>query len=216
MSEFRAWPKTPRLNRNCIATEKIDGTNCAVIVEPGDNATDDAVAIVVLPDGQEFTLYAQSRKRLIRPNSAENKAADNFGFAAWVADNAAELAARLGEGYHYGEWWGSGIQRGYNLPFKRFSLFNVSRWHDAMANGCGAEAVPTCCNVVPVLAAGTNINEVARVAEQMLRDSGSFASPTFDNPEGIVVYHTAARQTFKVTLENDEAAKGTFKGMHSA
>ena len=29
---FEAWPKIARLNRDCIITEKIDGTNAAVIV----------------------------------------------------------------------------------------------------------------------------------------------------------------------------------------
>lgn len=27
-------------------------------------------------------------------------------------------------------------------------------------------------------------------------------------PEGIVIFHTAARQMFKVTIENDESPKG--------
>ena len=46
-AEFRAWPSIPRLYRDCVITEKIDGTNAAVVV------TD---------DGQ---VYAQSRKRVI-------------------------------------------------------------------------------------------------------------------------------------------------------
>ncbi len=219
MSQFKGWPKTPRLNRNCIATEKIDGTNSAVIIErctvpegePHGDFTHDAVAVVMLPNGEEYALYAQSRKRLLTPG----KSTDNFGFAAWVRENAPELAAGLGEGYHYGEWWGGRIQRGYGLEEKRFSLFNAGRWHDRHANGCGEETVPECCHVVPVLATGTNITAVAESALTMLRENGSFAAPGFNDPEGIVVYHTAARQTFKVTLENDEAAKGTFKGMHA-
>jgi hypothetical protein len=91
--EFKAWPKIARLNRRMIITEKIDGTNAAVIVTEG---------------GQ---VYAQSRTRLITPG----KTTDNFGFAAWVEQNKVFLAERLGPGYHYGEWWGVGIQRGYGL-----------------------------------------------------------------------------------------------------
>jgi hypothetical protein len=209
MSQFKAWPKTPRLNRNCIATEKIDGTNSAVIIESlgdkYDGDHEDALAVLQLPDERWFAVYAQSRKRLLQPG----KQTDNFGFAAWVKENALELAAGLGEGYHYGEWWGSKIQRGYGLTDgeKRFSLFNAGRWHDQHANGCGPEAVPECCFVVPVLATGIVINAVAEGAVAMLEDNGSFAAPDFDNPEGVVVYHTAARQTFKVTLEGDEAPK---------
>lgn len=230
MSQFRAWPKTPRLNRNCIATEKIDGTNSAVIVEALEHEgdyTDDAVAVVFVPtgtgdvfgadtggEGTWYGVYAQSRKRLLRPG----KSTDNFGFAAWVEENALELALGLGEGYHYGEWWGSKIQRGYGLTGgeKRFSLFNVSRWHDTHDNtgDFGDDPAPACCHVVPVLTTGTTINAVAEGAIAMLEADGSYAAPGYDSPEGVVVYHTAARQTFKVTVEGDDAAKGVYKGMH--
>jgi hypothetical protein len=216
VSQFKAWPKTPRLNRSCIATEKIDGTNSAVIVETMEHEadyTDDALALVQTPAGVWHAVYAQSRKRLLLPG----KSTDNFGFAAWVKEHALELAVGLGHGYHYGEWWGSKIQRGYGLTDgeRRFSLFNAGRWHDQQANGCGEETVPDCCLVVPVLATGTTINAVAEGAVAMLEDNGSFAAPGFNNPEGVVVYHTAARQTFKVTLEDDESPKGIHKGMHS-
>jgi RNA ligase len=218
VSQFKAWPKTPRLNRNCIATEKIDGTNSAVIVEilehEGDY-TNDAVAIVQAPNDVWYGVYAQSRRRLLRPG----KSTDNFGFAGWVQENALELAAGLGEGYHYGEWWGSKIQRGYGLTDgeKRFSLFNVSRWHDQHDNAgdFGSEPAPKCCFVVPVLATGTIINAVAEKALTQLESEGSFAAPGFAAPEGIVIYHSAARQTFKVTCEGDDAAKGVYKGMHA-
>lgn len=215
MSQFKAWPKTPRLNRNVIATEKIDGTNSAVIIESlgdkYDGDHEDALAVVQIPDGRWFAVYAQSRKRLLQPG----KSTDNFGFAAWVKENALELAAGLGEGYHYGEWWGGKIQRGYGLEEKRFSLFNAGRWVDTNGNGLGDSQAPACVSVVPVIATGNNINAVAEGALAELRECGSFAAPGFDNPEGIIVYHTAARQTFKVTLEGDESPKGIYKGMHS-
>ena len=52
-----------------------------------------------------------------------------FGFARWVETNRERLITLLGPGLHFGEWWGSGIQRGYGLTKgdKRFSLFNVER-----------------------------------------------------------------------------------------
>lgn len=216
MSQFKAWPKTPRLNRNCIATEKIDGTNSAVVVEPMEHEgdyTNDALALVQAPNSIWYAVYAQSRKRLLRPG----KSTDNFGFAAWVKENALDLAVGLGDGYHYGEWWGSKIQRGYGLTDgeKRFSLFNVSRWKDFEGNGLGDVLLPEALRVVPVVATGNNINAVAEGAIAELTECGSFAAPGFDNPEGIVVFHTAARQTFKVTLEDDESPKGIHKGMHS-
>jgi hypothetical protein len=181
--EFTPWPKIPRLNRDITVTEKIDGTNAAIGI------TDDEV------------IYAQSRKRLITP------AADNFGFAAWVEQNAMALIATLGPGLHFGEWWGSGIQRGYGLTKgeKRFSLFNTGRWH-----GVAFDSVPG-LGVVPVLYEGPFKREdILPPWEDALDDLlkfGSKAAPGFGNPEGVVVYHHAANLMFKVTLEGDEAPK---------
>jgi len=101
--DFAPFPKMPRLSRECIITEKIDGTNAQVYV------------------GHDGTVLAGSRNRWITPE------ADNFGFAKWVQDHEDELR-RLGPGRHFGEWWGAGIQRRYGLSEKRFSLFNVARW----------------------------------------------------------------------------------------
>ena len=147
MIEFQAWPKTPRLFRDIVITEKIDGTNAAVIISECasyvDSVAPPASANVEI-DGRRFHVGAQSRKRLITPGD------DNFGFAAWVAENADALARLLGPGYHFGEWWGSGIQRGYGLAKgeKRFSLFNVARYADA-----DLSEVPG-LGVVPVLYTG--------------------------------------------------------------
>lgn len=102
---FEEFPKIARLNRECIVTEKIDGTNGQIII------------------GEDGDIQAASRSCLIYPDR------DNFGFAAWVRDNKEELL-KLGPGRHFGEWWGAGIQRRYGLSEKRFSLFNASRWND--------------------------------------------------------------------------------------
>lgn len=178
--EFRAWPSTPRLFRDIVITEKIDGTNACVIVSE---------------DGSE--IWAQSRKKLITPDS------DNAGFARWVADNAGVLGDVLGPGYHYGEWWGSKIQRTYGLVNgdKRFSLFNVNRYEDLeldMVPGLG---------VVPRIYEGKFSQAAIDFHLAALRDDGSYAAPGFMNPEGIVVFHSAARQVFKVLLENDDISK---------
>jgi hypothetical protein len=60
--------------------------------------------------------------------------------------------------------------------------------------------------VVPVLYRG----DFAGVdgAVEKLRREGSLAVPGFMQPEGVIVYHSAARQCFKVLLENDDKAKG--------
>lgn len=180
--EFKPWPKIPRLNRDIVITEKIDGTNACVIVT------------------LDLEVGAQSRNRVITPES------DNYGFAKWVHENQAALSVVLGPGYHYGEWWGSGIQRGYGLPKgeKRFSLFNTSRWEHLV----WADDVAPGLTVVPVLYEGMYGDWAIDEALNNLNRYGSKANPGFDRPEGLVVFHTASNQVFKVTIDNDEAPKG--------
>lgn len=103
--EFKPWPKIPRLsNEKYFITEKIDGTNAAIIIT------------------ENGEIGAQSRNKLITPDD------DNYGFAKWVQANKEELLT-MGPGHHYGEWWGLGIRRGYGQDRKRFSLFNTARWN---------------------------------------------------------------------------------------
>lgn len=188
---FVGFPKIARLNRDIVVTEKIDGTNAQIYVnEAGE-------------------LLAGSRTRWIYPGKE-----DNYGFAGWVERNADELR-KLGPGHHFGEWWGAGIQRRYDLPEKRFSLFNTARWAgtnsaapgvvDLVANSGG----PGCCYVVPVLYCGPFGTHEIYAALRGLEHYGSTAAPGFMKPEGIVVYHTAANIPFKVTLENDSQPKGS-------
>jgi len=176
--EFQSFAKIARLNRECIVTEKIDGTN----------------GLVYVPDDDAAPILAGSRSRWITPTD------DNFGFARWVAEHADELR-KLGPGYHYGEWWGAGIQRRYGLSEKRWSLFNVARWGDDAVR-------PACCHVVPEIARGMDIRETTERALTALRMGGSFAEPGFMKPEGVVIFHTASSQLFKVTLEKDAEPKG--------
>lgn len=135
LPKFQEWPKIGRLNRDIIITEKLDGTNAAIgIVE--EPVTDDLIT---------HRVYAQSRTRIITPLN------DNMGFAAWVERNRMILIDTLGPGLHHGEWWGFGIQRGYNLSERRFSLFNTVKWttientqklSEARSLGCAIHVVP--------------------------------------------------------------------------
>ena len=176
--EFTGFPKISRLSRDMIVTEKIDGTNAQIYIDE---------------DGK---LLAGSRKRWIEPGD------DNYGFAAWVQEHRDELL-ELGPGRHFGEWWGKGIQRGYGLEEKRFSLFNVSRW--------AGEECPACCHVVPILCWGDfNLNMI-EVELDSLEKRGSVAAPGFMNPEGVVIYHVAGNVLFKKTIKNDEKPKGAIE-----
>lgn len=184
-TEFREFPKIPRLKREIVVTEKLDGTNACVVID------------------EDGSVSAQSRSRIITPE------ADNYGFARWVAEHAEELK-RLGPGYHYGEWWGAGIQRRYGLSEKRFSLFNSGRWrsqHGTLGCSFANQDAPACCHVVPVIYQGVDWAAVDGTLN-LLRWQGSVAAPGFMQPEGIVIYHSASRGYFKVTLEKDEEWKG--------
>jgi len=208
---FTPFPKMARLSRQIIVTEKIDGTNASILIKSlseGQIAPASASAVV---DG--MAIYAGSRTRWITPDS------DNFGFAAWVRDHAIELS-QLGEGHHFGEWWGSGIQRGYGLAKgeKRFSLFNVVRWcpHGQTPEQIPSadprivkfqDVAPACCSLVPVIYRGLFYSPAIDEALDALRYEGSIAAPGFMDPEGIVVFHTSGNVGFKKTLKNDETPK---------
>lgn len=210
MVEFQAFPKVPRLTRDCVITEKLDGTNASVTIILADRMVDttNTTAWVVTPAGVH-QIFAGSRKRFITPNSEGNKT-DNFGFAAWVKENATELV-ELGPGTHYGEWWGRGIQRNYGLKEKRFSLFNTGRWIDAREAFFPDETreqAPKCCHIVPILYEGVFDTDHIKRTLVALSMSGSNAAPGFYDPEGIMIYHTAARQIFKKTFDGDAQGKG--------
>ena len=200
-----------RLFRDVVITEKLDGTNAQIkIIKPE----------VDVSNFQEFTanvnghlIWAGSRNRWITPES------DNYGFAGWVRRNAEELV-KLGPGQHFGEWWGSGIQRAYGLKNgdKRFSLFNTIRWcmHNEEPKQIitgnplvekWQERAPTCCHIVPVLWEGMMDTRSVDVVLADLENEGSKAAPGFMDPEGIVIYHRASDKCFKVTVKNDESPK---------
>ncbi len=173
-AEFVPFGKIARLSRGCVVTEKIDGTNASIVI------------------GEAGEFAVGSRTRWITPQD------DNYGFARWAEAHKSELM-NLGPGTHFGEWWGLGIQRGYGLKEKRFSLFNSGRWTD--------DVRPACCGVVPVLYAGLFDTVTIGITVKELEEKGSVAAPGFMKPEGIIIWHEAARILFKKTIEKDEQPK---------
>ncbi len=192
--DFEAFPKISRFSRGAVVTEKIDGTNAQVFIRQlgADEVMPTDTPIVAVRG--DMLIYAGSRSRWIVPGD------DNFGFAGWVEKNADELV-KLGPGAHFGEWWGSGIQRRYGLEEKRFSLFNTSRWSDERGER------PACCHVVPMLWGGQFDDFDSRKILADLAAGGSVAAPGFMKPEGIVIYHVAAGKLFKKTLDKDDEPK---------
>lgn len=192
--EFQGFPKIARLSRECVVTEKIDGTNAQIKIVPY-GAENDFVGACY--SDNDFIIYAGSRNRWVDLKD------DNYGFAKWVATNAEELL-KLGPGQHFGEWWGAGIQRRYGLTEKRFSLFNVGVWNE--------ENKPACCHVVPVLYRGEFDTQAIAQTIDALSSFGSVAAPGFMDPEGVIVYHEAAKLMFKKTCKDDEKPKGQANG----
>lgn len=192
---FEPFPKMGRLSREIVITEKLDGTNSSVFIS------------------DEGTIHAGSRTKWITPEK------DNYGFARWVWTHKDELM-QLGPGLHMGEWWGSGIQRGYGLKGgdKRFSLFNTIRFclHDQEPGIVSdfnplairyQDKLPACCSLVPELYRGIFTTDAVEETLKKLEEHGSYAAP-FSDPEGVVVWHVAGQVGFKKTLGND-GHKGT-------
>jgi hypothetical protein len=198
LPEFSKMPSIPRLFREVIVTEKVDGTNASIFI------------------GEDYQIAAASRTRWITPKD------DNYGFAKWVEKNSEVLKFSLGPGHHFGEWFGSGIQRGYGLVNgdKRFALFNVSRWlvpqnewaftpeQQAKMNHLPLSYQNPELTVVPVIARGTfDTNMITNISE-ILQVTGSEMVDGYMKPEGLVVFHTAGEVLFKYTFEKNDGHKG--------
>jgi hypothetical protein len=233
--EFKDFRKIPRLSREIILSEKLDGSNGQIFIystkdklrfpfsdESNIPSQDfiDEYCVYIHPENphveedDKLFLFAGSRNRWLKIG----KQNDNHGFASWVKEHGAELVM-LGEGRHYGEYYGKSIQRGYGLDHKRFALFNVSKWAKRKegvylndlrekTNNPKLEYCPDCCEVVPILYDGLFDTNVVDYYLDILAGLGSVAVPGFMKPEGICVYHTAAGQYFKKTIENDKKHKG--------
>ncbi len=166
--EFKAWGKMTRINPLLVTiTEKMDGTNACIIIENGE------------------VVGAQSRTKLI---TEEN---DNYGFAKWVGRNKEALAG-LGDGHHFGEWAGLGIQSNpHNLECKKFFLFNTYRW--------GQDNQPSVCEVVKVLYEG-NLTE--ELIPKLLVELEQYSKQTGYKAEGIVCYNHAHQSYTKHTIKS--------------
>ena len=221
MLEFKEFKSIGRMSKNCVITEKINGTNAqiCIIKATKDYQYEDFTGITYniskdlcmfipkdeleqycLGQKDDFYMFAGSRNRWLKIGD------DNFGFASWVKANTEELF-KLGEGTHYGEWAGKGIQRGYGLTEKRFYLFNTSRWADYHNPPKQTEDdktiyAPQCCYVVPVLYEGIFTTDAVEIVMTQLKEHGSYIVP-FMNPEGVVVYHIATKTLFKKTFDDN-------------
>lgn len=187
--KFEAYDKTPRLNRPIFISEKLDGTNAGIIID------------------EHGAVWPQSRNRMIHPG----KDTDNHGFARWVLDNADILRDALGPGRHFGEWVGPKIgPRDYGLTENHLYLFNPKHAEAVEASGLDR------LHIVPQLEAlDTFDSEGVASTLRELVETGSHIAPTGKHvrPEGIIVYHPASGQVFKVLADNDELPKTILETM---
>lgn len=208
--EFRSWGKTPRLFRDIVITEKIDGTNSAVIIqELGEEADPNALAQVEV-DGVIYEVGAQSKNRLIFPG----KTTDNYNFAQWVQENADLLVNALGVGYHFGEWWGKGIQKRYgDLDYRVFSLFNTRKHEETYFRTPDLNGTPVNVEPVPVLYEGQFSEEAIQEVARELLKNGSVAALFAPNPEGLCIYHTQSKQVYKFTFDQNDKGKWEYESL---
>ena len=166
---FKGWPKTIRYNKEqVIVTEKMDGTNGCIVVHNGQ------------------VVGVQSRNKFITPD------ADNFGFAQWVHDHRNELVEFLGEGYHYGEWCGEGIQKNpHKLIGKHFYLFKPREGL--------TEDHP--CRSVRVLWEGPleQLN-----TQTIMEDLYDYSQENLYTAEGIIIFTKEGQKLYKLTFANSE------------
>ena len=176
MTEFIPFPKIPRgtSGEQITITEKLDGTNACIIVQ-------------INIDGIPEVISVQSRKRIIGVGD------DNYGFAQWVYDQGPQLAEKLGEGYHYGEWYGLGIQKNPHMKTtKRLALFNSERWQD------GRQQRPEGVECVPILYEGPWTDEIIDSTMFQLRMD---ATELQYKAEGIVIWYHKSRRYEKFTYD---------------
>jgi hypothetical protein len=213
--DFKKWEKIPRLaNEKMHVSEKVDGSNACVVILPFEPEYDifeasEQFALVTV-DGVHYKVAAQSRTRFL----FDEKNRDNFNFARWVFGNAEKLVRILGYGRHYGEWWGSGIQRGYGLVNgdRRFSLFDTRRWgidsegRDSIFERPEEETVRE-LGVVPELYSGpVDLGKINEVLEE-LDTNGSRVVSSYQKAEGVIVNFSLSRVSYKAFIDDDGMPK---------
>lgn len=179
--EFKAYPKTQRLSNEIITiSEKIDGSNGVLYV-----------------DHTSRTVMAGSRSRWLEDDGT--KSWDNHGFGAWVKENEEKLL-NLPEGYHYGEWYGKGINRNYGLKDRRFMLFNLDRYIRFFdETDLPKELEPE--TVVALLTGDEDLHDQLECIQTSLKENGSLHVPGFKSTEGIILRFRLSAKVYKVVWD---------------
>lgn len=175
--EFKAYPKTQRFfNESITISEKIDGTNGVLYV-----------------DHASRTVLAGSRSRWLVDDGTRSW--DNHGFGTWVKENEEKLL-NLPEGFHYGEWYGRGINRNYGLKDRRFMLFNLERY----VNLFNELDLPTALEpetVIAFLTGDEDLHDQLKCIRESLQENGSLHVPGFMKTEGIILRFRLSAKVYK-------------------
>jgi hypothetical protein len=179
--EFKAFSSISKMGKMQMQiTQKLHGSNAVICIYPKEDGTLD--------------LRCGSRTRWLAVHD------DNYGFCNFVESNRDAFIAKLGLGYHYGEWVGLGINSGEGLQEKILALFDFWRYRNEEGN----LDLPERVTVVPLLYKGPI--DFSKVAETMedLKTNGSKLVPGFMRPEGVVIQLAGVR--YKEVFEIEEVA----------
>lgn len=204
MSRFEPYPKTPRMRASEMTiTEKIDGTNAQILIEGGQIVCIGSRKREIFPEGSVVNLDVKQCCE-----TEYLKGTDNAGFASWVRENEEGLTEFLGDGRHFGEWAGPGIQGNpLDLSRKLFFLFNTHRNPGEKFAAIG-HLVPDLRSVPIVYTGPFNLLMVGTAHEDLLREGSRVSLSDRDSsdgvPEGIII--SAFGQKFKRT--SDDRPKG--------
>lgn len=221
--QFKSWGSTPRFHKGLHITEKINGTNAGVSVQGFAKGlrflmeSEDAKFVEGVDC--DYLVRAQSRKRIITPGN------DNFGFAAWVWENAGALANLLGYGYHYGEWYGEGIQKNpLAVQGRKWALFNTWHWgrpenleklkaagipglttvpvlHDEQRDG------PADYMTIPGIMESQSLYGSKAEGAALISEGFDWEDDRYAEPEGIIVWQRETAQRYKILLREDDKHK---------
>jgi len=159
-SDFKSFPSVQHLDKlEMRITQKIHGSNAQIRIDSNGDT--------------ELIIKAGSRNRWLTLDD------DNYGFFKFVHDHFVDFT-KLGEGTHYGEWAGPGINSGEGLTEKTLFLFShPDRYRDIQ--------LPPRVTFVPELYVGPfDLMAIESVMSDLKR-LGSRAVSGFKNPEGIVI-----------------------------
>jgi len=201
MDDFKAFHKILHISKMYMSiTQKIHGSNAQILIK---KIPDELMEI----EKKKFPNHKLSGHEVFVGSRTRwlTREDDNYGFCNWVGQNLEELIEKLGEGRHYGEWAGPGINCGEGLSEKTFCLFNWRQFGD--------KVLPANVTTVPVLYTGklslNKINEVMAV----LKESGSRLVPGYMKPEGIVIQIDT--QFYKNVFDDEEVKwSGKEKKIH--